>query len=232
MPYCAQCGVEVNNGVDACPLCGFSVPILSGEAVDPSPYPEIRLPADSAPGTRRRLIWQVFTLILAVSFAIVLSSDLVKHEAITWSRYALSALGLVWLCATFALIFFRHAWLVYLGWFLSMVGFLALVDLGHEGLFWFLPLGLPMAGMAFASMALMHLLYHRGLRGALWWGCIAILLIVLSFGLDLLISGFLGAVSLTWSFIVLSIGGPLAVFLFYYHFRLGRRIDLKRVFHV
>ena len=32
MPYCAKCGVEVENGVKNCPLCKFPIPdILSGE---------------------------------------------------------------------------------------------------------------------------------------------------------------------------------------------------------
>jgi hypothetical protein len=113
------------------------------------------------------------------------------------------------------------------------VGFIALVDVCHEGLFWFLHLGLPISSIIFATAGLLHLLARRAkVRGALLIGLFFVILIIICFGLELLISGFLGNLQLSWSFIVLSIAGPLAVFLFYYHVKLSPQIDLKRLFHV
>ena len=233
MPYCGQCGVEVENGVKACPLCAFEIPVLAQVAEGEAAYPASRLPIDAPAGRRRRATWLGLSFCILASFLIVLASDLVRNGEITWSRYALSSLGLLWLLASWMLLLFRHVWLVYLCSFASVVGFLALIDVCHEGLFWFLRLGLPIAAMVFAMGGLLHLFARKTrVRGAMLIGVFFLLLIVFCFGLELLLSGFLGAVALSWSFIVLSIAGPLAVFLFYYHARLSPQIDLKRLFHV
>ena len=233
MPYCGECGVELDNGVTACPLCSYTVPTIEcKEEVEPR-YPGLRAPLAAPSGMRRRATWLGFSFCILASFLIVLASDLVRTGEITWSRYALCALGVVWLQASWILLLFRHRWLVYLLSFASTVGFLALIDACHEGLFWFLRLGLPITAMVFCSVGLLHLLGRvTRLRGAMLLGIFFLVTIVFCFGLELLVSGFLGGVDLGWSYIVLAICGPLAVFLFYYHVKLSPQIDLKRLFHV
>lgn len=233
MPYCGKCGIEVDNGVAVCPLCQFQIPEIPGQPPVASNYPPIRLPVEQAPGRKRRVAWRGLSFCILASFIMVLTADLVKYGEITWSRFALSALGYVWLLATWLLLLFRYTWIVYLFSFGSTAGFLALVDVCHKGLYWFLPLGLPIATMVFSVVMLMHGLFrYAGLRGGMITGIFFLLLIPFCFGLELLISGFMGRLGLSWSFVVLSVVGPLAVFLFYYHVKLAPQIDLKRLFHV
>ena len=99
MPYCARCGVEVDEGVRGCPLCEAPIPVFDdddGSIAAPSgryPAPEEALDPLS-PRQIRMTAWAVLSAVLVIAFAAVLAIDLVdESEGLGWSGYVLGALG-------------------------------------------------------------------------------------------------------------------------------------------
>ncbi len=234
MPYCSQCGVEVGADVDSCPLC--NVPIQkfgdSGAAGE-RPYPERYRDAPMTGGQKRLISWLAFTALFVTAFLVVLTVNLVLDGRITWGRYALAGIGAGWIYTGVLLLFIRRLWLVILLNFAVTTGFLALVDVFDGSLDWFLALGLPISGMATAATLLLAL-FARVFKKwpALLTSTALFTAGVFCLGLDLLVSGYRGQVRISWSFIVMVSIYPIAVLLFFYHFFLRKRVDLKRYFHV
>ena len=236
MPYCARCGVEVDAGVDACPLCSAAIPTfddLEDEAVKPR-YPST--PAEPVPVTPHQIrmtIWAVVTVIAVASFLVVLTVNLLwTGGSITWGSFALASIGLLYAIGTTTLLLFKRPWVVVLSAYPSVAVFLALIDIFDGGLSWYLPLGLPLASATFlVPMVSIILWMFWKDRGANQLAILICLIGVECFGIDLAASGYLGDVGLSWSFVTAAVLFPLAGFLFVYHYVLRRFLKLRRFFH-
>lgn len=236
MPYCARCGVEVDAGTEACPLCEAPVPVFDDDASPPSGrYPA----ADTAleplsPRQVRMAAWAVLSAVLLLASLAVMVIDLVQSGfRLTWSGYVLGSIGLAWTLATSAILFFRRPWLVVLAGFAPLLGYLALVDLVDGGLDWLLGLGLPVAtafALALEASAILWTVWKD--RGS---NQVAILLLLLSgvgVVVDLAVAARLGRPSPTWSLAVLAVVAPLSGLLFVQHYVLRKMPRLRRYFHV
>lgn len=234
MPYCSQCGVEVDNGVTSCPLCAFPVPVLRDSYLESSRYPtrgemlDDRLP----PGARRWGFWKALTFALVLCLTITVASDLLRNGGITWSMLTLIIFVQIWAAVSWGLLLIKHPGWMLLGWALMSAGFLALYDLLYPPFYWYLTLGLPVLGMAWLfSSSLVWLWRWRGFRGFGFLAWMLMGIVICSLGLDLLIKGHQGLEGLGWSLMVLATGMPLVGFCFYIHYRVARRVDLRKIFH-
>jgi hypothetical protein len=242
MPYCPRCGVEVDDGVEACRLC--DAPIPSSDDIPPLAdawgeaarrYPSV--PEGTVRPTTRQLrlsIWATLSAIFLISLLVVLVANLVwTGGRITWSGYALGSIGLAWGISTVILVIFRPPWLVVLCTYPLVVAFLALVDLLDGSTGWLLPIGLPIVTSVMLSVELSTILWSTWKdRGA---NQLAILLVLLALScllVDLVTASAAGRSGLTWSFVVLGVIVPLSGFLFIYHYVLRRILKLERIFHV
>lgn len=229
MPYCSRCGVEVEARAEACPLCDAPIQHLDDAEPEAPRYPEI----NPIPGRQvRYLVWMVSTAALSSAALTFLGLDAVLNQGITWSRYPLTGVGVLWLFITLVVVLARRPIFVVVGQAGATAGFLVFIDSFDGKLDWFVPLALPIVAVVTAASVLVWLVSRVSRRApsmigaAVLFGCG-----VGSVVLDLIISAHLGIAQLSWSFIVLGGAVPPMVFLIYFHIRLGRRLDLARILH-
>jgi len=231
---CPDCQVEVVPGEQRCPLCGRSLGKQEGtvppEKAESGEDPISRL----EPGQKRRLGWELAILLLGSAFLIVLAIDFYTARSFTWSRYAGSALAAG--AAVLSVIYFLHARFVLAGTlvFLTVSGWLFLLDLFRGGVTWFFSLALPLlallAGTSALTAGLLRRLKSRGLNVP---GFILIILALFCMGLDLLLNRTLsGTPEITWSAIVAIALFPVTVFMLFIHYRMRKGSDFRRFFHL
>lgn len=112
MAYCVRCGVELQKGCKACPLCNTEV-ILPDEH-DPSE--RVTLFSDRVPRSIRPRIDLVpsksflllMTFILLLPTLVTLFIDITVNRTITWSFYPITSLVLLWLLIAYPAIFKGH----------------------------------------------------------------------------------------------------------------------------
>ena len=229
MTYCSRCGVEVEERAEVCPLCEAPIQRLDAPLTEPARYPDV----DRAPDRQvRYLVWILSTAALSSLALTFVTLDVVLNRRITWSLYPLTGAGVIWLLITLVVAVARRPIFVIVGQAVATGGFLLFIDIFDGRLHWFVPLALPIVAVATAASVLVWLvarLSHRApalVAAAVLLGCGAG-----SVAVDLLVSAYLGAPGMSWSFVVLGAAVPLVVFLLYFHLRLGRRIHLGRILH-
>jgi hypothetical protein len=227
MPYCSRCGVEVETRAETCPLCDAPIQRLDEPHAEAPRYPQVA----ASPGRHvRYLVWMVSTAALLSAALTLVALDLVLARGVTWSVYPLTGAGVLWLFITLVVIFARRPIFIMVGQAAATAGFLFAIDLLDGHLEWFLPLALPIVAVVTGASVLVWLVARLSRRApamiaaAVLFGCAAG-----SVALDLGISAHFGVMHLSWSFIVLGAVVPPMVFLLYFHFRLGRTIDLARI---
>lgn len=229
MAYCSQCGVEVEERAENCPLCRAPIQRLDEPKADAPRYPEVPV----LPGRQvRYLVWLVFTVALLSASLTCIVIDLVRDQTISWSRYTTTGAGVLWLFITLVVIFARRPIFVIVGQAIATAGFLALIDLFDGRLDWFVPLALPIVAIVSGASVLVWLVARLSRRAPAPTAASVLLSCgIASVAIDLLISARLGAVGLSWSFILLAAVVPPAAFLVYYHVRLSGRLDFARILH-
>jgi hypothetical protein len=229
MAYCSQCGVEVEERAERCPLCQAPIQRLDEPKAEAPHYPEVPV----LPGRQvRYLVWLVSTAVLLSAALTCIAINLVHDQGISWSRYPTTGAGVLWLFITLVVIFARRPIFVIVGQAVATAGFLALIDLFDGHLDWFVPLALPIVAVVSGASLLVWMVARLSRRApALTAASVLLSCALASVGLDLLISAQLGAVGLGWSFIVLAAVVPPTAFLVYFHIRLSGRMDFARILH-
>lgn len=236
MPYCSRCGVEVDSHVERCPLCNAPIQHFPETEAGESRYPE------DAPGpsveigdrTRRRVLWELLSLLYAIAVIVVIGSDVRVDGAIDWSLYPAASLALAWIYTTLAIYSRRRPGVSVPIVAVSTLVFMAVIDLIHGGLDWFLPLGLPIFLLCALLTGAVILVIVRTKECGL--NIVAFILLGIAafcVGTDLLISRYhSGVVDFTWSMVVVLTVVPVALILLFLHYRLRNRYDWKRIFHL
>ena len=105
MNVCKECGVRVDDGIEACPLCGSSLREPSGGNTDEEMLRQSLFGGEppSDPQVRRVVrdarIWLLETasLIAFTAGIIVFAADFAFGFSLSWSQYPLLAIGFVYL---------------------------------------------------------------------------------------------------------------------------------------
>src|SRR3972149_755187 len=125
MIYCKNCGVELEENMSFCPLCGESTDeqTVKKERFEPvQPQPKEKLLSDYETLTqkqRRKLFWELSGIILASGIIVTLIINLIINKHITWSKYSVTVC-LVILANTTLITFWRHRiFLLFAGSFVS-----------------------------------------------------------------------------------------------------------------
>ena len=117
MPYCEQCGVEVDEGVHACPLCGHA--IGGREAADAATRDACGQEAsgheaEGHEANRPFLAMEAMSVVAGISALLCIGIDLwLSRGAFTWSLYVLVGLAMAWLPAAMPIIFRKKPWLTF-----------------------------------------------------------------------------------------------------------------------
>jgi hypothetical protein len=236
MPYCSKCGVELSEDAAACPLCSTPVQKTGGETnAEVRKYPDI--PVDPTrlvpmePKKMRLFVWEVMSISLLTPLLIVILTNFLIDWSITWSRFPLMILGMVWLATTAAVFFTRIPILLVLSEILILLGFLCGIDyLVDFKVDWFLPLALPIVvDVVFSTILVVIASLVAKKKGTNIASYVLFGIGLVTGGLDFIISSSMyHTFGIGWSLYVIIPGLIVGCFLLYVHYRGKKIVDVVR----
>lgn len=232
MTICINCGVELDDGLTLCPLCGKNPQMKESKEQVAFNYPSgiIQLHRKEI----RISLWELSGVIAFSAVIVCTLVDLIIVKGLAWSLVSdVFVLG-GWITFSLFLRAYKRISVIFPGLILTILAALFIIDLLDKGQNWFLSLGLPLTVAVFASAGIIMLLYRiANLKGL---NVLAAALLVLS-GLcvliELTIDEYLkGYADLRWSLIAAVSIIPLALILLFYHYRLKRGNLLDSFLHI
>jgi uncharacterized protein DUF6320 len=243
MKQCHNCGVELEDQLARCPLCGAS---LSDDGSDNEPgfksegcpdgEPTETAEVQSAERRRARFwLWEMFTIVIIATAIIVAATDFGYGFDLSWSIYPLTGLAFVWIVVTVVIVLGKDILLLYAAVAIALLAYLFVLDTLVAGEPWFFTFALPMTilvavvgGGAAATVRNLKLSVFQTLAVSVFFLGIFVLglEVILYFALDL-------ESILSWS--IVAFGGCLSIALLLglINKRLRERhADFKRVFHL
>jgi uncharacterized membrane protein len=232
MRTCSKCAVEVEEGIERCPLCG--TPLQEGLPRLPAEEKEGMEPEVSESSVRRWL-WEVISLLALTAAAILTAIDLASGFDVTWSLYPLSSIAFLWICATSAIALSKRPLALIAALAAVIVAFLLVLELVTGGRPWFLPLALPLVAMVIVVSAIDWGIVSRLHLSLL--PAIAVIVLVCGFaamGTEYILNRYLHpSTVVSWSLVVLACAISLFLALLLIHKRLKERhSDIRRFFHL
>ncbi|MBU2651717.1 MAG: zinc-ribbon domain-containing protein [Bacteroidetes bacterium] len=241
MKTCTSCGVELENNMNYCPLCGE--PVMPDQNDNRHPAGLRKHKQEGKPLTdfqklnavqKRKIFWEISGIILLSGILIPMIIDLIISANLTWSKFSVSACAALLINITLICLWPKNGVLLLLGSFLSLAMLLILLDAYTGSYGWGLQLGLPLLlAFYFILFILIYIIRKARLKqlNLISYSLIACgLFCIVS---ELFISLYLGNnVVLRWSLLVMASVLPVAGILFYIHSRLKKGTDLRRFFHI
>jgi hypothetical protein len=227
MSICKNCGVELGEGIDKCPLC---------EPSEKSPD-QVISPADLFSLSRKqnaKNLYEISMLLLVSGVIVTIAIDAVFGRGLSWSLLTTACIG--YLIAMISGIYHLHAkrYLMVLVISASTLLLLWLIDrlTGNKG--WFMSIAGPMALSAAILLSAViffnSLSKYRGLNLlATILIALAIFMIIIEYLTDRLITS---AFHPQWSVVTAASLIIIALIFVFIHYRLKHGRSLGRLFHV
>ncbi|MDD3346175.1 DUF6320 domain-containing protein [Oscillibacter sp.] len=163
MPYCVNCGVELNPGSKSCPLC--KTPAWQPEAIDPPYFPT--KPAEVALVSKRMLALIVTCMLVSVGASCGLVNLILPTER-PWSLYVIGAVVMLWIWLVLPMLLRRMPTFLRLTLDVAAIGiYVYLISLDLNGTHWFRALALPLLGVCCAVVFLLSFLLRGNRRSRL-----------------------------------------------------------------
>lgn len=232
MPYCSNCGVEVDESLKICPLCKNEINYKRDSMQDNTEFSD----EDSTKYSRSRkmVFWELITFSLIVPIIIVILINLFQSSKLSWSLFVVLSLVASWIFITIPFFLMTQPVLFLIGYFINTYLFLLGIDAVNGNFEWFFSLAMPIIFIFYFLMAVTVAVSIRIKRKGV--NIVAFILVVLSLfcvGIDFSILSYLSKpIKLGWSLIILIVVLPIALFLFYFDYRLSKYINLKKYFSV
>lgn len=232
MVVCANCGVELDDGIKICPLCSND----PGKKED-NVYYSGNSPSGIIQLQRienKRELWELSGIIAFSGIAICTIIDLILSNGLQWSLFSDISISAAWMILTIFQFAYKRILTIVILLMLTILAALFFIDLIAKGREWFFPLGLPETVSAFIAAGIIIVLYKVAhLKGL---NLIAAVLMVLS-GLFIITEIILdkystGTVNIRWSLIVAVSILPVALVFFFYYYRLKKGHRLDSLFHI
>jgi hypothetical protein len=232
MIICKNCGVELENEMTNCPLCGEPVPGDGNTTLIPSHHPIQYSATMSRP--QKKLTWEIVSLILLSGIIATLIIDYILNKQIKWSEYPVAiALTIFSYVSLFA--FWRQRTIIQMagGLILSSL-FMILVDALKGNTGWSFKLGIPLllAGniIGAALLAVIRASKHKGIN---LLACAFLAAALLCVCIDGILAFFKsGSIQVRWSIIVAGSIIPVVLVLFFAYSRLKKGRSLEKTFHI
>lgn len=208
MIICVNCGVELDDGLKICPLCGKAPENNSEKEHLPSDYPSdiIRLQRKE----NRKYLWELSGIIAFSGIAVCTIVDLLISKELSWSLLSDVSILVFWIILTHFIYSYKRTFIIVPALMVTILAALYLIDLITTGRSWFFPVGFPVT--------------------------IAAALIVLSgfcVIIEMVLDEYLnGIIDLRWSLIAAISILPVALIFFFYHYRLKKGNRLDSFFHI
>ena len=241
MKTCTYCGVELEQNMNFCPLCGE--PVMD-EGSDQLEYIKVRkreqeqkLLTDYQKLTRkqkRNLFWQISGIVLISGVFITLILDFLGNNNITWSRYSITACAVLFINTTLISFLNKKILLLLTGSFVSTSALLVLFDMFDSTIGWGVKLGIPLLLAAYIIVyiliTLIRMAENKGLNIIAYSMLAAGMLSLCADGIISLYTA--NQFSVEWSLITMASVIPVAALFLYIHFRLRKGTNLRRFFHI
>lgn len=244
MPKCPKCGVEVEPNRTHCPLCNEEVVPSEDDVLEqkeeyipkypPEEENEAKTKEQSTPKTKTRIIWEITGVVLLIPLITSISIDLIVSPQLDWALYPVASLVLVWLMVTPLLLFPKRIFISAPTIIVSLLVYFLVLDLIDNGqINWYLQIPLPIILLISAVTLVIVLITlkikNKGLNIV---GAVLIGAGIICLGIDFAVTSYVYSIySLKWSLYVLVPATLVGAFLFYVHYRIMKRIDIKRKFH-
>lgn len=227
MSICKQCGVDLGEGNEKCPLC---------EPADPGKI-QIASPADLFRLSKKvkiRTLYEITMLLLISGVIVTLAIDFVFGRGMSWSLITTTCIGYLIVMVTSVYFLRRRPYLMIAASAAATLLFLWLIDIltGNHG--WFKTVAAPLAiSGALLTMAVIFLNSLSRYRGLNLLSTIliamAIYTIITEFITDRL---FRSAFNPQWSVVTAASLLIIAFIFLFVHYRLKRGRSLGRFFHL
>lgn len=239
MPYCAKCGIEVNNSIHTCPLCEFPIPDIGEHTNEKNidKFPEAENIYKNGVELIKNKVFFTLILLLFFSIPILIGIRTFYPPVRMGINYAILSI----LASLFYLVFlFGYLTLHYniLGIGITSIIFTYMLDSIDYSITWFYKYAFFIILLVMAVMYLYLFLYKRSKHRNQWiyvptyiFGGIGIL----SIGIEALISYRIHyTIKLTWSIVVFlcSIGISFLLLGLYHGLPERVRNEIKRKLHV
>ena len=232
MVICVNCGVELDDGLKICPLCGN----------DPGKKEDTAYYSDNSPSgiiqlqriENIRELWELSGIIAFSGIAICTIIDLIISKGLQWSLFSDVSISAAWMILTLFQFAYKRILTLVILLMLTILAALFFIDLIGTGREWFFPLGLPETVAAFIVAGTIIVLYKVAhLKGL---NIISASLIVLSgffIVTEIILDKYTyGTVNIRWSLIVAVSILPVALVFIFYHYRLKKGHHLDSLFHI
>lgn len=235
--YCKNCGVELEDSVLHCPLCGERVAGsgAAGGIEIPAPGQQPYTPGHGKMSPpQKKFTWEIVSIILLSAVIATLSIDFIINKRITWSEYPAGVSLIVFSYVSLFAFWNRRTVTEMAGGFVVSSFFFIVLDALTGGIRWSVKLGIPLLFLRNLVVAVLitviRLSKYKGVNLIAYAFLGAV---VLCIGIESVLSFFqTGSLRLEWSVIVAACTLPVVMVLFFVHFRLKRGRSLERIFHI
>jgi hypothetical protein len=230
---CKECGVELDEDMSTCPLCGTSV--RSGNSRERRHRQTVaeRQPEIHKKQLLQRVLWQVTSILLLSGVVATLVIDLSIHRSVTWSVYPVCLCLMIFSYA--ALMALWHSKIIFQilgGWLISTLVLIALNFL-MNGIHWPLQLAFPILCVVNIMGILLVIIIERIKTKSLnILSMIFVAVAIACLVIDGIISFYFNKrISLQWSVIVAACLLPVTAALLFMYFKTRNNTDLQKIFH-
>ncbi len=232
MTICVNCGIELDDGLKICPLCGKHLENSGEQEHIPENYPSDIIQLHKK--ENRKHLWELSGIIAFSGITVCTIVDLLINKGLRWSLFCDVSILAVWIFMTISLYVHKRTLIFIALQMLTILASLFFIDLIATGPEWFFPVGLPATIAASIAMVAIVILYKAAHFKGL--NIIAAALIILSgfcIILEMILDEYLnGVVDFRWSLITAISILPVALIFFFYHYRLKKGNRLDSFFHI
>lgn len=232
MIICLNCGVELDDGLKICPLCGRDPENKSEQEQISGNYPSDVIQLEKK--ENRRYLWELSGIIAFPGIVVCTFLDLLTGKRLNWSLFSDVSITAAWVILTLYLFLYKRTVLIIILQMLAILTALFFIDLLATGREWFFPVGLPVTVAGFIAAGIVIALYRPlHLKGL---NIIASALIALSgycIIIEIVFDKYRNSfVELHWSTIVAVSILPIALLFLFFHYRLKKGNRLDSFFHI
>lgn len=237
MAYCKNCGVELEDDMEICPLCGVPAgqqPAEQLQANEPISSQSVVQGQEGMTRPQRKFIWEIVSITIFSAVLATLAINLIINGRITWSEYPVAICLIVFSYVSIFAFLDQKALVAIIGGFLASSVFLLIIDELTGGIGWIAKFGIPFlfSGNAIATglFFAIRLTKKKGVNLIAYFFIAAALFCIC---IEWLLHFFTPEpFHLRWSLIVSACVLPVALVLFYVHYRVMKMGTLERIFHI
>jgi hypothetical protein len=232
MTLCVNCGVELDDGLKVCPLCGKDPENKIDQKQVSNNYPSGIIHIQKK--ENRRYLWELSGVIAFLGIAVCTILDLLTGKGLNWSLFSDVSLAAAWVIMTLYLFAYKRTLTIVLLQLLTILTALFFIDLIAMGRNWFFPVGLPITVAGFIAVGTVIILYRAArFKGLNIIASACVLLSGYCIVTEIVFDKYLrGNIDLQWSLIVAVSVLPVALLLFFSHYRLKKGNRLDSLFHI